>query len=349
MKSPEFVVHGTSSESDAKKIEDEGFKFEEGRATVSADLIYAFEWATEQERRRGSQSLSEVGGDESGRVVIMGLPEGMRASHATHTGVEFDDERKEVSGYTYKYVGGRKQLGIFGGKNAERKKQQIEKAKSQVAAIRQEIADLFDLVGLDGKSVHSKDDLIKAISQRDPKDQIVILSRAEELEKKLAEKRHEAEIPKQISKEQVLLSIVPTPEIGQKLGSIRQDIYDLKKIDLDKCGAEIRDMVMRDEKNTISSGANVEKIINDLLRTTLETEVINMIRSLSLGVRKAKGYKVSNRSQDELGNNQVDRERIKGKLEYIRAVIESDGFSIGLDHLDRYIRMNVKKLSEELG
>jgi hypothetical protein len=34
---PEFVVHGTASEKDAKGIENEGFRAQEGRATVSAD------------------------------------------------------------------------------------------------------------------------------------------------------------------------------------------------------------------------------------------------------------------------------------------------------------------------
>ncbi len=50
MKSPEFITHGTSSEKDAEKIKNEGFKAQEGRTTVSGDLIYAFEWATKQER-----------------------------------------------------------------------------------------------------------------------------------------------------------------------------------------------------------------------------------------------------------------------------------------------------------
>ena len=56
MKSPEFITHGTSSEKDAEKIKNEGFEAQEGRATVSGDLIYAFEWATKQERRKGSKS-----------------------------------------------------------------------------------------------------------------------------------------------------------------------------------------------------------------------------------------------------------------------------------------------------
>jgi len=71
MKSPEYVAHGTSSAESAKGIEEKGFLVKEGRATVSGDLIYAFKWATEQERRKGSQDESEPEAGEVSRMVIM--------------------------------------------------------------------------------------------------------------------------------------------------------------------------------------------------------------------------------------------------------------------------------------
>ncbi|MDP7466399.1 MAG: hypothetical protein QGH85_02135 [Candidatus Pacebacteria bacterium] len=74
MKSPEFIAHSMSSEKDAEKIKNEGFEAQEGRATVSGDLIYAFEWATTQERRKGSKSESEIGEEEKGRMIILKVP-----------------------------------------------------------------------------------------------------------------------------------------------------------------------------------------------------------------------------------------------------------------------------------
>jgi len=110
MKSPEYITHGTSSEADAEKIVEEGFKVEEGRATVSGDLIYSFEWATEQERRKGSKSESEVGDEEIGRMVIMKTPDNVQIDVGTHTNIDVNTEDKELSGYPLKYIGGRKQL-----------------------------------------------------------------------------------------------------------------------------------------------------------------------------------------------------------------------------------------------
>jgi hypothetical protein len=96
MKSPEYIAHGTTSADDARKIESEGFLAEEGRATVSADLIYAFGWATEQERRRGSKSESEIEDGETGRIIIMKTPAERSIDVATHTDIAGDDEKKEI-------------------------------------------------------------------------------------------------------------------------------------------------------------------------------------------------------------------------------------------------------------
>ena len=174
MRSPEYVTHGTSSEADAEKIQQEGFEAQEGRATVSGDLIYAFEWATKQEKRNGSKSETEIEEGEKGRMVIMKVPEDKSVDYATHTGIEVDDEVKEVSGYTSKYVSGRKQLAIYDEGDVVEKREKIEKAKQDLKEIDVKLSNFLGENGIDSEQVKSKEDLIDAIQTFDIEKKIEI-------------------------------------------------------------------------------------------------------------------------------------------------------------------------------
>jgi len=169
MRSPEFVVHGTSSERDAEKIEKEGFKALEGRATVSGNLIYAFDWATKQERRKGSKSKSEVGKEEKGRIVIMKVPEDKSIDYAIHTDIEVDEVSKEITGYSSKYESGRKQLAIYNEGDIVKKREKIEQAKKELKEINTQFSDFFKKNNIDPNKVKSKQDLIETIKLFDIK------------------------------------------------------------------------------------------------------------------------------------------------------------------------------------
>jgi len=68
-----------------------------------------------------------------------------------------------------------------------------------------------------------------------------------------------------------------------------------------------------------------------------------------MDVKRAQGYEVYNRGKDEIKEKDVDKDKLKRKLEKIQSVVETENFDIGMENLNRYIKMNIKKLLEELG
>ncbi len=278
MKSPEYIIHGTSSEQDSGMIENEGFIVEEGRATVSADLIYAFKWATDLARRKASKSESKVTEREKGRMVIMKVPDEKSVGYAIHTDIGIDEEKKEIFGYSSKYESGRKQLGIYYDiRDTARKKTQIE-----------------------------------------------------------------------ISKENVLMSIVPTDELRNKIFELEQKIKMLDRIDLENFTQEIATIVESNKENFLANDIDIKKVIGYLLAKTAEAEIVSMIRSLAMDVKRACGYTVYNRGRTELKEKTVDKDKLKKRLREIYTITEKDNFSTGIASLDRYVKTNAKQLLEEL-
>lgn len=85
-----------------------------------------------------------------------------------------------------------------------------------------------------------------------------------------------------------------------------------------------------------------------MIETTLEAEVINAIRSLSLDVKRATGYKVYNRGGTDLIEKIVDAEALNEKLHAIKDFASSEQFSFGDKRLRRYIQREVSNLISEL-
>ena len=348
MKSPEYIAHGTSSEKDAEKIKREGFVVQEGRATVSTDLIYAFEWAKNKEKRKGSKSKSEIGEKERGRIIIMETPKDKLIGYATHTDIEIHNETKEVTGYSSKNISGRRQLAIYNESEVTNKKEKIEQAKNEIKKIGKQLKTFFEENNIDSDQIQSKEDLIKAIQHFDIKKKIEILKKAENIENQRLEKRKEAEPDIKISQENVLMSIVPTTELGEILDEFQQKIKNLEKIDLENFTEKISEIINNNKENFISSNLNISGVINNLLVSTIETEIMNMMRSLSMDVKRAHDYKIYNRGKDEVKEKIVDKKQLKQKLKKIQSIIEASGFDIGIENLNRYIKINIKRLSEEL-
>lgn len=348
MKSPEFVIHGTSSKKDAEKIKSEGFKAQEGRATVSGDLIYAFEWATNQERRRGSRSESEIAEEEKGRMIIIKVPEDKSIDYATHTDIEVDETSKEITGYSSKYESGRRQFAIYNQGNVVEKRQKIEQAKKKLREINDKFSSFFKENNIDPNKIKSKQDLMNAIENFDIEKQIEILKKAEELESQRTEKRKFSELDAIILQENILMSIVPTTELGDKLNELSQKIKDLERVDLKNFTEELSKIIENNKENFLSSNLDVREVVGNLLASTIETEVISMVRSLSMDVKRVQGYTIYNRGKNELKEKEVNKEQLNQKLAKILCVVEVKNFDIGMENLNRYIRTNIKKLLEEL-
>jgi hypothetical protein len=297
MKSPEYISHGTSSKEDAEGIQEKGFEAQEGRATVSGDLIYAFDWATTQERRRGSKSESSVGEEERGRILIMKVPRDKSIDYATHTDIKVDDELKEVTGYSSKYESGRKQLAIFQEGDIVEKREEIERAKEELKDLNKELSNYLKEYNINLDNFKSRGDLAEVLQAFDIDKKIEILKTIEGFEKRLSDKRKEAEPDIQIAQENILMSVVPTVELGEKLAEFKQKIKNLKKVDLENFTAAIAKIIEDNSENFLASGLDVREVVTSLLVTTMEAEVVNMVRSLAIDVKRVQGFKIYNRGK----------------------------------------------------
>lgn len=279
MRNREFMIHGTSSESDARGIENEGFEFKEGRATVSQSLLYALEWATKPERRRGSESESVVGPNDEGRIIIMKSGEGYNVDYADHTGIHTDRDTKEITGYPSKYVSGRKQLAIH---------------KTE-----QESAD---------QKTSSKDI---------------------------------------ISKENIILSIRPTEDVIRELKSLESNIKDLRPLDITNLSKRVAEAVSNstDEPHTAEE---ILPMITALIRTTIEAEAVNQVRSISMDIKRLEGYKIYNRPDRQSSESPIQKEDLMRKLKQMESALGNPDYTSGLEGVDRYVRTHVSKFISQV-
>ncbi|MDP3947667.1 MAG: hypothetical protein Q8Q41_03185, partial [bacterium] len=118
---------------------------------------------------------------------------------------------------------------------------------------------------------------------------------------------------------------------------------------LEKFTEEISKIIKDNEENILASGLDVREVVANLLATTLETEVVNMARSLSMDVKRAQGFTIHNPGKGKLKEKAVDKEQLRQLLENIQAIVNGENFDIGMENLNRYMRINVRRLLEELG
>ncbi|MFA5870403.1 MAG: hypothetical protein WC842_00735 [Candidatus Paceibacterota bacterium] len=347
MKSPEYVTHGTPSEKDAKNIEKKGFKAEEGRATVSTNLLYAYEWATDLSRRHGSKSETKPNEGEEGRIVIMKVPEGKRVDYATHSNIEVDKDKKEVSAYVDKYVSGKKQLAIYESENPKIRREEIENAKEEISSLKEEAEKYLKSLDIDSSRIKSREDLVKQIENFDIGKQIEILKSVEDYDKKINSKRKEAEIPLSLDQESILLSVRPSKELGKELEKFKSEIVNLKSPDLEEYLEKLSEIIEKDKNNYIGS-TDVKSVLKNLLETTTESIVINHVRSLEMDVKHANGYKFKDRGDVVYPDKEINSQELREKLEAVKRKIDEKDFVLGSESLTRYIKTSVNHLLNEL-
>ena len=348
MKSPEFITHGTSSVQDAEKIQNEGFKAEEGRATVSADLIYSFEWATDESKRKGSKSKTEIEDGKIGRMIIMSVPEDQHIDYSVHTDIEIDDETKSISGYSSKYVSGRKQLAIYEERDVISKRRELEQYKTELAELQSQIGDLCKRYNIDYNSIQTRDDFLRATNSFEYSQKVNIRREAENIYNQIQVKRKLAEPEVLLPQENILISVVPTEDLGNVLTELKSKIEAVEKVDIEFFIDSITQIISENKDNFIASGVDTREIIGNLVESTIETEVMNLIRSLAGDVKRAQGYKVYNRGTDEVKEKEVNKEELVDKLERIQTIVDDNNFDIGMENLNRYIKINIKRLLNEL-
>lgn len=170
------------------------------------------------------------------------------------------------------------------------------------------------------------------------------LARQQELE---GIKSQKGEVPRvTIEKEQIVMSIFPSEELGEKLEEIESKIKKIENIDIKIYTNELFEMIAGDERNIVSSQEDMRKIILGLLESTVEAEVIRRIRSLSGEVHRVLGYDIHNRG--ELLEKRVNAESLRHTLDEIAGKIDSPKFDIGNERLKRYIRMHIHSFINKL-
>lgn len=114
MKNPEFIIHGNVSSEAVENIKKEGFKFKEGRETISNDFFMGMDFAQpRQDTLAGSRNENPVSVQNPGSLIVMKVPNGYKIDYGTETKISVDKKNSEISGHIGKYSGGRKQLGIY--------------------------------------------------------------------------------------------------------------------------------------------------------------------------------------------------------------------------------------------
>jgi hypothetical protein len=340
MKSPEYITHGTPSEKDAEDIKKEGFEGTRGRAQVSADLIFAFEYATQ--KRNGSKSETEIDEGEVGRMIIMKVPEDKNAYYSIYADNEIDKRRYEF---------GRKHLSLYNEIDLNLKDGIIENLKEGARDNIEKFNEylLKNNIDFSYEQLKSRENLNKLIKTLDIDKQIDFFKKVDELEKQLGDKRKLIEIGVNIGKENILMSIVPTPELGETLNGLKQKIKNLETIDFESFVGEISKIIENNKENFLANGLDVREIIENLVKTTLEAEVINMIRSLSTDVKRSMGKDTYVVDENELKGRITEKNLLINKLKNIKLIVEEKDFDIGMENLNKYIKINIIELLKELG
>lgn len=200
-----YVLHGNSSTSDIEMISEKGLNTLEGRATLSANLLHAFSWASTHEKRRlYSKSQTRVAENETGKIFVVEVPNNLQVYFATFTDIQMDGA-SNISGDPLKYASGMKQLGIYNkGHDPEVSREKLELAKEEIGVLKK-----------------SPD----ALLNKDAIDQL----------------REQSEIPILIDKDHLVAIIDPNPGLLQILLELEKKVLRLDNIDLDKVEREIRE------------------------------------------------------------------------------------------------------------
>ena len=278
MKSPEFVLHGTSSQEGAEIIKTEGFNTKEGFPNVSENLIYAFKWATDKDGVKERVRKGTVEGSTgSGRIILIKVPNGFKVGYGDITEMNVDTSDKKLSGHVKNYVSGCNQLAF----------------------------------------------------------------------KHVNEEEQQSRQPLNIADENIIVSIKPTEELGATLKNLKKDIKSLEKIDTQQYADRITDMFNEDESNKYTR-KQLLPIIENLVTTTVESEVVMMMRTLELNVLRAKGFRTFNNEIPIDDWQYLDKAALWDRLQELHLKSDTASFGFESTHIKRYIKSGTEYLINQL-
>lgn len=122
-----FVCHGTTNAADGAAILGTGFRYIEGRPTVSSNLVHAADWTRDEAKQRQSLGNGPVPG-EAGVLVVLAVPVDVQIGYGMFTDAIIDRTLKQVIGAPLRYAAARKQLAFYALGDWETRRREVERA-----------------------------------------------------------------------------------------------------------------------------------------------------------------------------------------------------------------------------
>ena len=306
-----IVLHGNSSDEDVRNISENGLTATTGRATVSGNLIHAFSWAIDLERRQDfSKSTTGLNPNETGGILIIKVPNELQTGLGTLTGVKFDEQDKTIKGDTLKYIAGLKQLGIYPKGDINAKRLELEEDKKKLGELKKKLAEIRDI-----------DQISSSV-----------------LQNQINQQNNLANPSIQIEKENILAIVRPSTRLKGFLEYLENQIKSSELLDIKTTSRQLSSFSGLDSSTTES-----------LVRSTIESIVVSRIRNLIIKTKRLQGYRIFNKEEDITeslpgGNMDVTEEikKLNGDLPDYTQIDER------LSWLNDYVRSNIEQLNEEI-
>lgn len=144
------------------------------------------------------------------------------------------------------------------------------------------------------------------------------------------------------------LSIEPTEELGSILKGLETDIKNFGEINMDEYANKLTNIIMKDEVNRLPQ-EEILPILQTLVKTTVESEIVQLMRVLELNVFRAKGYKTFNNGVSIDDWRFMDKETLRQHLEKLKDKTYNFKAGTNTEVYKRYVKSGISYLINELG
>lgn len=147
---------------------------------------------------------------------------------------------------------------------------------------------------------------------------------------------------------EIALKAEPTLEMAQILKALGEQIKNLETIDIDHYVENLATHFKRMPGRDDLTDDDVNHIISELIKSTIESEITSLIRSLSVGLLRAKGFSAPGDTPARVERYGLDEKNVMNRLNLLYQKTNSDNFFFHSETLTEYIKTNIQKLFEEM-
>jgi len=124
---------------------------------------------------------------------------------------------------------------------------------------------------------------------------------------------------------------------------LQSKVKDFEKPDVDVAAAKLSKAIEDDSRNVVSGQVPLDEITRQLVASTVESVAISRVRNLGLDVKRALGYQIF-KEDGELDTKVVDPEAVKRRVEAFYGKTHSEGFTLGSERLNSYLKNQSEQL-----